>query len=189
MKKTGGTLAGTNSAWKSNIQVAYRGNKVSTLVGCCVLVFFKEYFRRMVWGFFAFTGVERAVIYIWKALEKLCIMKMGKSSPEGTAGIKRLGGSRKVFIWRGDNVSITVHGINVMIMVRSKNNHNSGYKPTAGGNSPVSVLAYSVCITYTCTSSTYRCIHIHFSGYAVGLITAGNSDSGLDKENFTPNCI
>lgn len=74
-------------------------------------------------------------------------------------------------------------------MARSKNNHTSGYKPTAGGTSPVSMLVYSVHITHTRTCSVYICIHVQFSGYTVGLITAGNSGSGLDKENSIPDYI
>lgn len=51
------------------------------------------------------------------------------------------------------------------------------------------LLVYRVCITHTGTCSAYIGTDIQFSGYTVGLVTAGNSGSGLDKENFAPNCI
>lgn len=71
-----------------------------------------------------------------------------------------------------------------MIMARGNNNHTFVYKPTAGGNSPTHVSVHVQCMY-----NVYICTHRQLRGYTAGLLIAANSGSGLDKENFIPNCI
>lgn len=70
-----------------------------------------------------------------------------------------------------------------MIMARGNNNHTCVYNQTADGNSPAHVFVHvHLCIMCICSHGQLR-------GYTAGLFTAVNSGSGLDKENFIPNCI